>query len=113
MTAFDDMAEDLFADPNLAADVVYVPAGGVARTVRAMASAPDIEVGPFETKAKGSPMRLDFRIGEAPEMKSGDTVTISDTSGALGAGMAGDYRIASCEADDSRLFWKTTLRVAS
>jgi hypothetical protein len=107
MTAFDTMIDDLYADPNMGIDVLYTPAGGLARSVRALQSAPDIAIGVFDTKAKGSALHLEFRISEAPEMKQGDSVSI------LGGSMAGGYRIATSDADDSRLYWKTALRVAT
>lgn len=107
MTAFDDAMIDLYADSNMGVDVVYTPAVGSARTVRALQSAPDVEIGGgFIAKAKGSPLRFDFRIAEVPEMAEGDTIEV--ISGAYAAGL---YSVQTKMADDSRLNWKVTLKV--
>jgi transcription antitermination factor NusG len=108
MTAFDTAMIDLYANTDMGVDVTYTPAGGSSRTVRAIQSAPDVEIGGgFVAKAKGSPLRFDFRIAEVPEMAEGDQVEV--VSGAFAGGA---YVIQSCMADDSRLNWKATLRKA-
>jgi hypothetical protein len=108
MTAFDDAMIDLYADPNMGVDVVYTPASGSGRAVRALRSAPDVEIGgPFTARAKGSPLHFDFRIGEVPEMAEGDQVEV------VAGELAGTYFIQSAMADDSRLNWKATLRKAA
>jgi hypothetical protein len=107
VTAFDAMLIDLYADPNMGVDVVYTPAGGLGRSARALPSAPDVEVGGFVAKAKGSPLHFDFRIAEVPEMKAGDAVEV-----VTGPYAGGHYKIQTVMADDSRLNWKTALKVA-
>ena len=107
MTAFDDAMIDLYADPNMGVDVVYTPAGGSGRPVRALPSAPDVEIGGFVAKAKGSPLRFDFRIADVSEMKAGDGVEV-----VTGPYAGGHYVIQTVMADDSRLNFTAALKVA-
>jgi len=107
VNAFDAAMIDLYADPNMGVDVVYTPAGGSGRPVRALPSAPDVEIGGFAAKAKGSPLRFDFRIAEVAEMKAGDGVEV-----VTGPYAGGHYVIQTVMADRSRLNFTAELKVA-
>lgn len=106
MTAFDDMLDDLFADPNMASDAAYTPAGGELRTIRVIQSAPDVQLGEFVTKAKATPLRVDIRVSDAPELAAGDAIEIQ--SGDL----AGSYVVSSCDREAQRNCWRAALKVA-
>jgi hypothetical protein len=106
MTAFDQMLIDLYANSDMGVDVIYTPAGGAGRPLRALLSAPHVEIGPFMAKGKGTALRLDFRIAEVPEMAADDLIEI------VSGQFAGElYALQSVKADDDRLNWKTTLKV--
>lgn len=109
MTVFDDMMADLFADPNMAADAVWTPAGGSAATVRILQAAPDEVVGPFEVKAKASPIRVQIRIAEAPTLAEGDALEITAAQSWM---PSGNYTILAPEADADRLCWRMSLKRA-
>jgi hypothetical protein len=65
-----------------------------------------VEIGGFTAKAKGSPLRLDFRIAEVPEMAADDLIEI--LSGPYAGGL---YAVQAFKADDSRLNWTAVLKV--
>lgn len=109
MTAFDTMIEDLYADPNMATDAVYTPAGGADTPVRILQAAPEEMIGPFEVKAKASPIEVEIRIAQAPSLAEGDGLYIP-VDAARPWLPSGSYRILAPRVDDTRLNWRMTLK---
>jgi hypothetical protein len=80
MTAIATAIDDLFADPNIAADAVYTPAGGDPMTVRVIAKRPDDIVGFGDTRIHTATALFDVRIVEVPAPAEGDTLEIGGES---------------------------------
>jgi hypothetical protein len=64
------------ADPNLATDAVYTPAGGDPLTVRVIARQPDEIVGFGDTRIHTETAIFDVRISEVPTPAESDTLEI-------------------------------------
>ena len=107
MTAFDDMIDALFADPNMASDAVWTPDGGAPVTVRIMQAAPVDPIGAFDVKAKAAPLQVQIRMSEAPDLAEGDILAIT---AATAWWPSGQYEIRAPEADRGRLCWTMSLR---
>ena len=77
MSAFATATDVLFADPHLARDAVYRPAGtGDGVPVRVMRRQPDRIEGFGETRLASSTTVLDVRVSDVPEPKAGDTLEV-------------------------------------
>jgi hypothetical protein len=76
MTAFTAAIDTLFADPNIACDAIYTPAGGDPITVRMIAKRPDEIVGFGDTRIHTATALFDVRIVEVPAPAAGDTLEI-------------------------------------
>ena len=77
MTAFAAATDVLFADPHLARDAVYRPAGtGDGIPVRVMRRQPDRIAGIGETRIASSTTVLDVRVSEVAEPTAGDTLEL-------------------------------------
>lgn len=76
MTAFATAIDDLFADPNIAADAIYTPAGSDPMTARVIARRPDEIVGFGDARIHTATIAFDVRVSEVPAPVEGDTFTI-------------------------------------
>ena len=77
MTAFTAATDVLFADPHLARDAVYRPAGaGDGIAVRVMLRRPDRIESFGETRLASSTTMLDVRVSEVEEPEAGDTLEL-------------------------------------
>jgi len=77
VTAFAAATEVLFADPNLARDAVYRPAGtGDGIPVRVMLRRPDRIESFGQTRLASSTTMLDVRASEVAEPVAGDTLEV-------------------------------------
>ena len=77
MTAFTAATDVLFADPHLAQDAVYRPAGaGDGIPVRVMLRRPDRVESFGETRIASSTTMLDVRVSEVAEPAAGDTLAV-------------------------------------
>ena len=77
MTAFAAATDVLFADPHLARDAVYRPAGaGDGIPVRVMLRRPDQIESFGETRLASSTTMLDLRSSEVAEPAAGDTLEL-------------------------------------
>ena len=76
MNAFTTAIDDLFADPNIAVDALYAPAGGNPKTVRVIATRPDEIVGFGDTRIHTPTAVFEVRVSEVPAPEAGDTVEV-------------------------------------
>lgn len=77
MTAFAAATDVLFADPHLARDAVYRPAGaGDGIPVRVMLRRPDRIESFGEARIASSTTMLDLRVSEVAEPVAGDTIEL-------------------------------------
>jgi hypothetical protein len=76
MTAFATAIDDLFADPNIAAEAIYTPAGGGPMTVRVIAKRPDEIVGFGDTRIHTATAMFDVRVSEVPAPAESDTLEV-------------------------------------
>jgi hypothetical protein len=77
MTAFDDAADALFGDDNIAQDVTYTPAGGSAVTIRAALIRPDRDLDVGVAGLQVPSWRADVRAADLPSGAArGDTLDI-------------------------------------
>lgn len=78
MSIFAPAIDDLFADPNLAADAVFLPDGGEPVPIRVIARRPDrvLEFGGAQIHAETA--MLEVRVSEVPDPRPGDRIEIAD-----------------------------------
>ena len=77
MTAFAAATDVLFADPHLARDAVYRPAGyGDGIPVRVMLRRPDRIESFGDTRLASSTTMLDVRVSDITEPEAGDTLEL-------------------------------------
>ena len=76
MTAFAVAVDAMFADSNIARDVVYVAEGGAPVLVRAVLRRPDDVTGFGEARLWSETTRLDLRTAEVPTPRPGDRIEI-------------------------------------
>ena len=103
MTAFAAALDALFADAQIARDVVYTAEGGAPSLVRAILRRPD-DVSTFgEARLWSETTRLDLRVAEVPAPRPGDRVEIE-----------GEAYLVQGEPvrDRERLIWTVDLRPA-
>ena len=67
---------DLFADPNLAADAVYTPTGGEPLSMRAIALRPDEISGFGDTRIHAATAVFEVRVSDLAAPAAGDTLAI-------------------------------------
>ena len=76
MTVFAEALDDLFADPNLAADAVWRTGGtGPDVPVRVMVRLPDRVTDYGLTRITSSTAMIEVRVAEVPAPAEGDTVS--------------------------------------
>ena len=76
MSVFDAAVDALFADPNLAMDALYTPAGGDPVTVRVIAKRPDAIVGFGDTRIHAATAMVDVRVADVAAPAPGDTLEV-------------------------------------
>ncbi len=97
MDAFTAATDVLFADPNIARDVVWRTGGvGAGTAVRAVTRRPDQVVGFGDSRAVLPTLLVDVRRSEVSEPASGDTIEIDGEVFEI---------IASPTIDSLRLVW--------
>ena len=103
MTAFATAIAALFADPNIATDAVYTPAGGEPINVCVIAKRTDEIVGFGDTPIHAATAIFDVRVAEVPAPAEGDTLEIG-----------GETFIIQGEPmrDRDRLIWSLDVRPA-
>lgn len=101
MSAVDMAVAAVFADENIARDVIY-RANGVSpgATIRAMHAAADDSADFFDTKAKVTGRRLDIMASDVPAPTKSDLVDIDGTI----------FKVADIKADKRRVIWKLVLK---
>jgi hypothetical protein len=103
MTAFDAAIDDLFADANLAVTVLYEPAGGEARPVRALVRRPDRDIEFSDITVQTSTAVFEIRRHDVPAPLAGDIIVHDGDSFVV----QGEPRL-----DDERLIWTLDTRPA-
>ncbi len=76
MPAFTVAIDELFADPNIATEAIYTPAGGDPVPVRVIAKRPDEIVGFGDTRIHAATAVFDVRVPEFPAPAEGDTLEV-------------------------------------
>lgn len=92
----------VFADANLARDVVYRANGGTGVTIRAMHAAPDDSADFHETRSKVTGRRLDVMARDVTLPTKDDLIDIDGTT----------YKVADFKADKRRVIWQLALKEA-
>lgn len=78
MSAFAAMIDALFADPNIAADAVYLPQGGGGPVaVRAVLDRPDRPVELLDAALTAPSAMVEVRVSEVSVPKAGDSFEIA------------------------------------
>lgn len=103
MTAFDAAIDDLFADANLAVTVLYQPAGGEARPVRALVRRPDRDIEFSDITVQTSTAVFEIRRHDVPAPLAGDIIVHDGDSFVV----QGEPRL-----DAERLIWTLDTRPA-
>ena len=103
MSIFTAAIDNLFADPNIARDAVYIADGGAPVLVRVVMRRADEITGFGEAKLWSETTRVDLRVAEVPNPRPGDRIEI-DGEGFLIQGEP--------VRDRERLVWTVDLRPA-
>lgn len=98
MNAFAAAIDDLFADPNLAVDAVYMPPGGEGVACRIMLRRPDETVEFGGSKLVVGSVLIEVRASEVSAPAKGGTFTVGDTTYAISA--------VPRRPDPDRLIWR-------
>ncbi|NPD18876.1 head-tail joining protein [Alterinioella nitratireducens] len=103
MTALNTALDALFADSNIARDAVYIAEGGTPQLVRVVSRRADEVTGFGGARLWSETTRVDLRVAEVPNPRSGDRVEIE-----------GDAFLIQGEPmrDSERLIWTVDLRPA-
>jgi hypothetical protein len=78
MTVFARAIDDLFADPNLAVDAVYLPEGGEPVPVRLIARRPDRVLEFGEARLHAETAVFDVRTSQGPNPRPGDRLDVGE-----------------------------------
>jgi len=103
MSAFAAAIDDLFADPNIGRDAVYIADGGAPVLVRVVARRADAVTEFGDARLWSETTRIDLRVAEVPEPRPGDRIEIE--------GDAFLFQGAPVR-DTERLVWTLDLRPA-
>lgn len=76
MTVFAQAIDDLFADPNLAADAVFLPEGGEPAPIRIIARRPDRAVEFGDARLHAETAVFEVRATEVPNPRPGDRLDV-------------------------------------
>jgi hypothetical protein len=103
MSLFADAIDNLFGDPNIARDAVYIADGAAPRLVRLVTRRADEVTGFGDTRLWSDTTRIDLRVAEVANPRPGDRVEID-----------GDAFLIQGEPvrDRERLVWTIDLRPA-
>jgi hypothetical protein len=77
MSVFAQAIDDLFADPNLAVDAVYLPEGGEPISVRVIARRPDLVIEFGDARLHAETAVFEVRTSQVPNPRSGDRLEVS------------------------------------
>jgi hypothetical protein len=80
MTLFQGFIDDLFADPNLAADALYIPEGGEPISIRVVVRRPDRVLEFGEARLHAETAVFDVRTREVPSPRPGDQIELGGES---------------------------------
>lgn len=76
MSVFAQAIDDLFADPNLAAEAVYLPEGGEPISVRVIARRPDQVLEFGDARLHAETAVFEARVSEVPNPRPGDRLDV-------------------------------------
>ncbi len=76
MSVFAQAIDDLFADPNLAADAVYLPEDGEPIPVRVITRRPDRVLEFGDARLHAETAVFEVRAGEVPNPRPGDRLDV-------------------------------------
>lgn len=103
MSAFAAAVHALFADPHLGRDAIYTADGGTPVPVRAVLRRPDDVTSFGDAQLWSETTRLDLRVGDVAEPRSGDRIEIDNEA----------FLIQGEPVRDAeRLIWTVDLRPA-
>jgi hypothetical protein len=103
MSVFAAAIDNLFADPNIAIEAIYIADGGAPRLVRVVTRRADEVTGFGDARLWSETTRIDLRVAEVTNPRPGDRVEIE-----------GDAFLIQGEPvrDRERLVWTVDLRPA-
>jgi hypothetical protein len=103
MSVFAAAIDNLFADPNIARDAVYVAEGGAPQLIRVVTRRADEVTSFSEARLWSETTRVDLRVAEVANPRPGDRIEID-----------GEGFIIQGEPvrDRERLVWSVDLRPA-
>ena len=78
MSVFAPAIDDLFADPNLAGDAVYLPDGGEPIAIRVIARRPDRVLEFGDARLHAETTFFEVRTSDVPDPRPGDRIEIAD-----------------------------------
>jgi hypothetical protein len=78
MTVFAAAFDDLFADPNLAADALYLPEKGEPVSIRVIARGPDRVIEFGDARLHAETAVFEVRTGEVPNPRPGDRLQVGE-----------------------------------
>ena len=110
MTAFSDMADALFDDPNQAVDAVYAPPsppGGSSTAVRLMLRKPEEVAQLLQTGAVAEQALGSIRVAELADCRENGVLVI-----ALPAGGTLTRQVKAPRRDERGLVWRFSLKPA-
>jgi hypothetical protein len=101
MTVFTAAIDDLFADPNLAADAVFLPEGEEPIPVRVIARRPDRVLEFGDARLHAETAVFEVRVSEVPNPRPGDRLDVG-----------GEMFVIQGEPirDSARLVWTLDVR---
>jgi hypothetical protein len=76
MTVFAATIDNLFADPNIGRDAVYICDSGAPRLVRVVTRRADAIMNFGEARLWSETTRIDLRVAEVPAPRPGDRIEI-------------------------------------
>ena len=103
MSVFAAAVDNLFADPNIARDAVYIAAGGAPHLVRVVTRRADDIISFGDARLWSETTRIDLRVAEVPTPRPGDRIELD-----------GEAFLIQGESvrDRERLVWTVALRPA-
>ena len=103
MSVFAAAIDNLFADPNIALDAIFVPDGGALKLIRVVTRRADEVTGFGDARLWSETTRIDLRVAEVGNPRPGDRIELE-----------GEAFIIQGEPmrDRERLIWTVDLRPA-
>jgi hypothetical protein len=104
VSLFAEAIDDLFEDPHLARDAMWLPGGaGDPVPVRAILRRPDRVGGYGETRIAVGAVEVEIRVADAPTLAAGDALEVGPER----------YLVEGTPlADGERLVWRAQARLA-